>query len=52
MKQKGKNGQNIGSVMGKPWKNEELRSAEEALPREKRVSLGKKGRDCIKQKQE
>ena len=39
VKRKGKNGQNTGSVMRrcrtwrkKPWKNEELRSAEEALP--------------------
>ena len=52
MKRKGKNGQSTGNgkhwqcdeevqnVEAKPWKNEELRSAEEALPRLKE-SLGR-----------
>ena len=38
MKRKGKNGQNSGAEE-KPWKDEELRSAGEALPRLKECHL-------------
>ena len=56
MKRKGKNGQNIGSgeevqnVEEKPWKNEELRSAEEALPRLKECHLEEVSRKITRMK--
>ena len=58
VKQRGKNGQIIGSVMqayryldDKPWKNEGLKKLEEALPSLKECEL-ETCRDCTRRKQE
>ena len=42
----------IQNTQNKPWRNEELKECEEALPRLKEGDLEKKHQDCLRQKQE
>ena len=42
----------IQNMQDRPWRNEELKECEEALPRLKECELEKKGRDCRRRLQE
>ena len=42
----------IQNMQNEPWKNDDLKECEEALPRLKRRRLRKRHPDCTKQKQE
>ena len=45
-------GEVVQNVQEKPWKSEEMRKLDEALPQPKRMSLWEKCQGCIKHKNE